>query len=213
MTETAPGTWTDESYRIVQGAGCVRALYPGVVVEKQLSGAWWDAATIRVLFACHGYDISALEDFSWFARCASLALDDCLPEWTDAEFDEQRLRETLTRYLRGETEESMGETQSRLYQPDAERIARKMNALRWVCDACRAPLGLRAKAHDKTLLGDAEHNDADTLDIHAELRAELADLVGYSALAYMRGEWSWRLRVVAWLSGVCWRVLGGEARG
>lgn len=82
-----------------------------------------------------------------------------------------------------------------------------------VCNRCRIPVPHCMLAISKTERGHREHNDADTLDVHAELRAELADLVGYSALAYMRGEWSWRLWVVAWLSGVCWRVLGGEARG
>ena len=119
-------------------------------------------------------------------------------------------RATLTQHLQGETDGSMGGTKSRPFQPDAKLIARKLGALDWVCDACHAPISLRAKAREKTFVGHAEHNDADTLDVHAELRAELADLVGYSALAYMRDEWSWRLWVVAWLSGVCWRVLGGR---
>lgn len=92
-------------------------------------------------------------------------------------------------------------------EPHDDVLCHKVLAVHNVCHRCCIPPGQRALAVDKTLRGHREHNDAATLDVVDELRAELADITGYAALALLRTEWSWRLWVVAWLSGVAWRVL------
>jgi hypothetical protein len=78
----------------------------------------------------------------------------------------------------------------------------------WVERRCSIPADQTVHAIRKVRRGHNEHNDAETIDLHAELQDELADLVGYSALAHWRGQWNWRLWLVAWLSGIAWRVLG-----
>ena len=83
----------------------------------------------------------------------------------------------------------------------------KLAALEHVARACRltpAHLGL---ATAKTRRGHHEHDDAATVDLTAELEAELADVAGYGALCLWRGQWSWRLWTVVALAGVQWRLL------
>ncbi len=86
-------------------------------------------------------------------------------------------------------------------------LAAKLQALEHVARACRltpAHLGL---ATVKTRRGHHEHDDAATVDLTAELQAELADVAGYGALCLWRGQWSWRLWAVVALAGVQWRLL------
>lgn len=90
-------------------------------------------------------------------------------------------------------------------------LQRKLDAVDVVASMVQAPEDMRCHAHRKTIVGHYDHrDDAQTLSIGNEIRDELADLLGYPALALWRGEWSWRLRVVAWLAAVAWRVLGGQ---
>ena len=91
----------------------------------------------------------------------------------------------------------------------------KLAALKQVARACGLSRGHLWLAGEKTRRGHHEHGDAETVDLAAELRAELADVAGYGALFRWRGLWSWRLWAVVALAGVQWRLLpydGGGAR-
>ena len=93
-------------------------------------------------------------------------------------------------------------------------LADKLIAVRQVSESCHIPTTQRVLAGIKTNHGHCQHNDAATLDVAAELRGELADIVGYAGLAALRGEWSWRLWLVAVLAGLQWRLLGsGDDNG
>lgn len=94
-------------------------------------------------------------------------------------------------------------------------LAAKLEALEGVARRCGLSRGHLGLAGEKTRRGHHEHNDAATVDLAAELRAELADVAGYGALCLWRGQWSWRLWAVVALAGVQWRLLpydGGDAR-
>lgn len=83
----------------------------------------------------------------------------------------------------------------------------KLAALNDVARACKLTPAHLDLATTKTRRGHHEHNDADTVDLAAELRGELADVAGYGALCLWRGQWSWRLWTVVALAGVQWRLL------
>jgi hypothetical protein len=87
-------------------------------------------------------------------------------------------------------------------------LADKLLAVMRVWSSCHIPTAQWGLAELKTCRGHREHNDAATLNVASELRGELADIVGYVGLAAMRGEWSWRLWLVAVLAGLQWRLLG-----
>lgn len=56
--------------------------------------------------------------------------------------------------------------------------------------------------------GHAEHgDDCSQVDLARELRDEIADTACYCALSRMRGQWGWRLWLIAALSGLQWRLL------
>jgi hypothetical protein len=86
-------------------------------------------------------------------------------------------------------------------------LAAKLQALEQVARACGLSRDHQDLATAKTRRGHQEHNDAATVDLVAELRAELADVAGYGALCLWRGQWSWRLWAVVALAGVQWRLL------
>lgn len=92
----------------------------------------------------------------------------------------------------------------------------KQAALREVAGACVLRGDHAALAERKMALGHREHgDDLGAVDLEAELRGELADVTGYAALLRLPGLWSWRLRVVGLLTGLCWRMLDtreGEVR-
>jgi len=83
----------------------------------------------------------------------------------------------------------------------------KLAALKHVARACKLTPAHLDLATTKTRRGHHEHDDAETVDLAAELRAELADVAGYGALLLWRGQWSWRLWAVVALAGVQWRLL------
>ena len=87
-------------------------------------------------------------------------------------------------------------------------LPEKLEALRRIGATCFLPAGHLAAAEAKTRRGHREHHDADTVDLHDELRQELADLAGYGALMRLRGLWTWRLWVIVCLAGLQWRLLG-----
>lgn len=95
-------------------------------------------------------------------------------------------------------------------------LAAKLEALGQVARSCGLSRGHLWLAGEKTRRGHLEHhNDAATVDLAAELRAELADVAGYGGLCWWRGMWSWRLWAVVVLAGVQWRLLphnGGGAK-
>ena len=86
-------------------------------------------------------------------------------------------------------------------------LTAKLEALSQVARACGLSRGHLWLAGEKTRRGHHEHNDAATVDLTAELEAELADVAGYGALCLWRGQWSWRLWAVVVLAGVQWRLL------
>ena len=92
-------------------------------------------------------------------------------------------------------------------------LTAKLEALGQVARSCGLSRGHLWLAGEKTRRGHLEHNDADTVDLVAELRAELADVAGYGALCWWRGLWSWRLWAVVALAGVQWRLLSYDGGG
>jgi hypothetical protein len=92
-------------------------------------------------------------------------------------------------------------------------LAAKLQALGQVARACGLSRGHLGLAGEKTRRGHHEHGDAETVDLAAELRAELADVAGYGALLLWRGQWSWRLWAVVALAGVQWRLLPYDGGG
>ena len=91
-------------------------------------------------------------------------------------------------------------------------LTAKLLTLRRIAATCHLPAGHLAIAEAKTRRGHREHHDADTVDLHDELRGELADVAGYGALMRLRGLWGWRLWVIVLLAGLQWRLLGGSRR-
>ena len=89
----------------------------------------------------------------------------------------------------------------------------KLAALEHVARACKLTPAHLDLATAKTRRGHHEHDDAATVDLAAELRAELADVAGYAALFRWRGQWSWRLWTVVALAGVQWRLLPYDGGG
>jgi hypothetical protein len=92
--------------------------------------------------------------------------------------------------------------------PQQMELYEKRAHLEAVARSCRLPLFHWQEAVEKTDRGHREHHDADTIDLLAELRGELADIAGYGALCKWRGQWSWRLWIVVVLAGLQWRILG-----
>ncbi len=87
-------------------------------------------------------------------------------------------------------------------------LTAKLQALGQVARACGLSRDHLELARTKTRRGHLEHhNDAAKADLAAELRGELADIAGYSALCWWRGQWSWRLWAVVALAGLQWRLL------
>ena len=69
-------------------------------------------------------------------------------------------------------------------------LTAKLQALGQVARACGLSRDHLELAKTKTRRGHHEHGDAETVDLAAELRAELADVAGYGALCWWRGLWT-----------------------
>ena len=90
-------------------------------------------------------------------------------------------------------------------------LTEKLRAVCRVAEACGIARAHRLAAYEKTCRGHAEHgDDIDDIDVTGELRAELADVAGYGALALLTDRWTWRTWVAVVLAGMAWRVLGRE---
>lgn len=87
-------------------------------------------------------------------------------------------------------------------------LTAKIAALGQVARACALSREHLELAAAKTRRGHQEHGDGATADLFAELRGELADVVGYGGLFRWRGLWTWRLWCVVYLAGLQWRLLG-----
>lgn len=84
----------------------------------------------------------------------------------------------------------------------------KLESLALVAVSTRLSTSQFALCLRRMVAGHEQHgDDCSGLDLREELREELADVACYCALARLRGEWSWRLWLVAALSGLQWRLL------
>ncbi len=87
----------------------------------------------------------------------------------------------------------------------------KLRAVCGVAERCGLAREHRLAACAKTVAGHREHgDDLDQLDVAGELRAELADVVGYGGLAVLTDRWTWRTWAAVMLVGWAWRAMGRE---
>jgi hypothetical protein len=88
-----------------------------------------------------------------------------------------------------------------------DALSQKLQATAATCRGL--PRAMRLEVATRMIAGHEEHgDDLQGLDVVAEAREELADVIGYAALARLTGQWSWRWSVAVLLAGLAWRVMG-----